>query len=148
MAALPPEIQEPEGDLDEPDDRDSEHAQEHPGADAARRGLLGEAVAVARVHGEGGDEDERRGDVAPAEEALEVPRLVELRGDEHVRGLDRGQAQAVRDHRLPEPPGGDGPDGRQRGYDEGDDKRSGPGHGGNSFRASSGSGATYSVGPV
>ena len=82
VPTLPPEVDDPEGDLDEPDDRETEHSEQHACADATCCGLPRKADAVTRVDGERPDEHDCGCHVAPAQEALEVPGLVELRAGE------------------------------------------------------------------
>ncbi len=52
VTALPPERDDGEGELDEPDDREAEHAEQHPRADRARRRLARVAAADPRPDGE------------------------------------------------------------------------------------------------
>jgi len=52
VAALPPEVGDAERQLHRPDEREAEHAEQHPGAQPSGGGFTDEPHALARVHGE------------------------------------------------------------------------------------------------
>ena len=93
---LPEEVGDLERQLDEPDDREAEHAEEHPRADPARRGLAHEALSSERVEDERAHRRQLREEEAQAQEALEAARPGErVRGEEAVR-VDARQVQVAR----------------------------------------------------
>jgi hypothetical protein len=118
VAALPPEVGEPEGDLDEPEERQAEHPQEHPRPDAAGRRLAHEALAEARVEREDDDDHDERDEEADPQEQVVAPHLVELSRGKDLRGRDTRPVEPVGNLRLPERPGGQAPAGRERGREQ------------------------------
>ena len=71
VAACPPDVEEPERQLHEPDDPEPEHAEQHPRADRPGRGLAGEPRAAARVDPERGEEGDLHQHPVDEEEALD-----------------------------------------------------------------------------
>jgi hypothetical protein len=62
VSAVPPDPQNRERHLGEPEEAESEHPEEHPGADRPRRGVADEPHAPARVQREHGDRHEQAED--------------------------------------------------------------------------------------
>jgi hypothetical protein len=92
----------------------AEHAEQHPGADPARRRLPHEPPAPARVADEDGNDDDERDEEADPQEPLEVTRLLEHVGVQDGRSLDLGQPKALGHVGVPERPGGDAEKGGER----------------------------------
>src|SRR5438270_62708 len=70
VAALPPELGETERELGEPDEGETDHPEQRPGADAPGGRLACEAGSVARVDREHDEERELREDEVGAQEPL------------------------------------------------------------------------------
>jgi hypothetical protein len=102
VVAQPPQLDQPEGDRRQPREGEPEHAEQEARADAAGRGLLDEARALARVDDEDGERDELAGEELPAQEGLEGLGLVQLARGELLRGVEVGQLQAGRHLRVPQ----------------------------------------------
>ncbi|TMJ93649.1 MAG: hypothetical protein E6G67_11760 [Actinobacteria bacterium] len=84
VAPLPPEFGEPERHLDEPDEAEAEHAEQHPGADRTGRGLPDQPCAPRRIDGEHSDQGNLREQEVDSFEAFEARRSAELAGAEVV----------------------------------------------------------------
>src|SRR5581483_7533546 len=103
VAALPPEARDLERQADQPDEREPEHRQQHPGADRAGGGVADEALAEPGVDEE--DEDRRRGreQLVDAKEGLVVIASAQEAGAEEVAGPQTSDVQTVRHlRRVPE----------------------------------------------
>ena len=153
VAALPPELGEPERKLQEPDQPEAEHGEKHPGPDRAGGGLAHELRADPRIDGDHGDDDDLSEDEVPAHEALVALGLGERRGREERRLLDVGEFQAVRDDALPEEVGRDEPPGERRRERDPDPDApgyvdAGSGSGSNSGGGGAGRGGANSHGPL
>ena len=148
VASLPPVVEEPERSLDQPEDGEPQHPEQHPRADPAGGRLAHEPPAVARVEREDDNHDDERDEVADAQEALEVARFVEQIGVEHGRGLDVREPQAVRDLGLPERPGRGAETGGDRYDAENEGGEGGSGHVPRGSSSTTGSGTSIAGGPL
>ena len=109
VAAVPPRLDEPEGNLREPDEREADHPEEHPRPDPPGRRLAGERRSAPGVEREHDEQDELRGDEVGAQEALVRLGPFEQRGVEQGAGREVGTREAVRDAGLPERRSGESP---------------------------------------
>ncbi len=153
VAALPPELDEAERELEEPDQPEAEHGEEHPGPDRAGGGLTHELRADPRIDGDHGDDDDLRQDEVPADEALVALGLREGRGREERGLLDIRQLEAVRDDALPEEVSRDEPPGDCRRERDADPDapgyvNAGSGSGSSSGGGGAGRGGENSHGPL
>jgi hypothetical protein len=102
VAPLPPELGEAEGELDQPEEREANHGEEHPRADPPGGRLAHEPVAVARVYGQDDEHCELGKQEVPAHEAPVIPGPLELGRAEEAIDIHGREAQAGRDPRPPE----------------------------------------------
>lgn len=110
VTALPPEADDLERDLDEPDDCEAEHSEQHPGAHPSGRRLAGKALSSQGVRDERADECHLRGDEIPACHALEVSRPIEHASRKEPPLVELRQFQVPRNPAAtPEEVGGNGP---------------------------------------
>jgi hypothetical protein len=72
VAACPPEVEQAEGELDEPDDPQAEHAEQHPGPDRPGRRLPAEARPALRIYPERREQHDLLEGPADAEQPLDV----------------------------------------------------------------------------
>jgi hypothetical protein len=83
---LPPDSGQAEGELGKPDDPEAEHAEQHSGADPARRRLAHQPVPAAGVEHEDRQQRDGRQQAVDEEEALVGGTAVEERvAEEAVR---------------------------------------------------------------
>ena len=118
VATLPPEVRELERQLGEPRECEAQHAEQHPGADAAGCRLSREPCpppGVERKHSEEGDLREQE---VPALEGPEVLGLVDHLRAQTARRIDVREDEVIRHRRLPEQPGGDEPPDDERDQEE------------------------------
>ncbi len=105
MTPAPPQRDDRERKLCQPDDRQPEHSEQHPRAQRAGRGLLREPHAVARVQRERREAHDEPEHPQDQQEALEPLRPGDELRAEHPVDVDVRQRQAVGHHRPPEQPG-------------------------------------------
>ena len=127
VAARPPEVEQPERELDEPDDPEPEHAEQHAGADRPGGRLAREAGAAAGVDPERREQRDLPEHPGDEEEALDArrPRRTRRLAEDGV-DVDCGEVQAGRHRRAEEQRRADEP-GRGRGDDERPSGRGGSG---------------------
>lgn len=116
VSPVPPELRDIEGELDEPDDREPEHPEEHSGSDSTGCRLAREAFAPDCVVEECPDQRYLGQHEVPAREALEVAYAVEHARREVPPCLELRQIEVPRNlAAVPQEVGSGGPDPRQRG---------------------------------
>ncbi len=118
VPALPPELREAEGELDDPEDAEPEHREQHPGADTAGRRLADEphapdCIPCEHRHGRQLGEEEE-----PADDAFVVLGALELGGAEDLARIDARRVEARRHDALPEEVRGRCPDAGEREKEE------------------------------
>ncbi len=124
VAARPPEVEQPERELDEPDDPQPEHAEQHPGPDRPGRRLPAEARPALRVHPERREQHDLLERPADAEQPLDVLGLAHDVAAEDGVDVERRQGEAPGDGGAEQQPGTAEPrSGGQRG--DRDPRRSG-----------------------
>jgi hypothetical protein len=146
VAALPPDVRDGERQLGDPDEREADHPEEHPGADAPGRGFAGEAVASPGIESEDDDEYGERRDPVPAQEKLVALRAVEEGGIEEPVLVDVLNLQVVRNVRRPQQVGREKPCRRSREGQDDLQRRSQAGTTGST--GSSGGSGSASAGPL
>ena len=115
MPALPPEAQESERQLRDPDEREADHPEQHPGADRPGRRLAREPRAAPRVEAEDDELGELGERPVDRREAPERGRRVQLGGREQPAHRDLRQPEARGHRRPPEEIRGHRPDRREGG---------------------------------
>ena len=109
----PPDVEQRERQLDEPDDSEAEHSEEHSRADWTRGRLARESVASARVNPERPEQHDLRQHPRAEEEPLDVDSLVDETAPKDRVHVDQRRCQIGRNNCLKQDggagdPGGDG----------------------------------------
>ena len=113
VPSCPPDVEQREGQLDQPDEPEAEHAEQHSRADRPRCRLPGEPRPATGIDPERREEGDLPEDPGEQEEPLDVHRLADERLAEHGVGIDAGEVQAGRDRRAEEERRAHEPDGER-----------------------------------
>ncbi len=95
LPAVPPELDDLERHVDEPQESEPEHPEQHPGADRACRRLAGEARPPARVRPEDGKLDQHACQPEQTGDMVEMVDPPELCGRERGRRVDVRAASGI-----------------------------------------------------
>ena len=113
VPSCPPDVEQRERQLDQPDEPEPEHAQQHPGADRPRGRLPGEPRPATGIDPQRREQRDLPEDPGEEEEPLDVHRPADESLAEHGVGIDAGEVQAGRDRRAEEERGAHEPDGHR-----------------------------------